>query len=306
VGDALGMPVEGWGHRRIASTYGWVCNMHAGWLPQGAYTDDTEMMIGIAESWLRCDGFDAEDMVRTFLQNYDPRRGYGISTLQVFELWRRGVPHEEASLRIFDGGSYGNGAAMRIAPIGLLFHDDPIQLRHYAEAVSRLTHAHPIGIEGAVLQAYAIATAVNADPQARFEPHEFVITIRNFMTAGQPELHQALSYVLELLDRNPTIDEVVAQLGNDTTVHRSMPTALYAFAAHWHSFEEAVSYAVNLGGDADTIGAMTGAIAGAFHGVRAIPKRWWDAMSNEFKGRDYIVKLAQRLYELWEHKRRNS
>ncbi|MBC7343584.1 MAG: ADP-ribosylglycohydrolase family protein [Clostridia bacterium] len=71
-------------------------------------------------------------------------------------------------------------------------------------------------------------------------------------------------------------------------------------------FEAAVTYAVNLGGDADTIGAMTGAIAGAYHGARAIPRRWKDQVENLGKGRDYIQSLATQLFDLWKSRQKGG
>ena len=100
-----------------------------------------------------------------------------------------------------------------------------------------------------------------------------------------------------LVFRNPSVEEVVETLGNDVRAHTAVPTALYAFLSHSGSFKEAVVYAVSLGGDTDTIGAMTGAIAGAYHGVEAIPRGWLDALENESKGRDYVLDMAARLYD---------
>lgn len=88
---------------------------------------------------------------------------------------------------------------------------------------------------------------------------------------------------------------IAAELGCDIRTHRSVPTAVYAFAAHPASFSEAVLFAVSLGGDTDTIGAMTGTIAGAYHGIEGIPPDWIKALENSRKGRDYVCTLAARL-----------
>jgi ADP-ribosylglycohydrolase len=74
-------------------------------------------------------------------------------------------------------------------------------------------------------------------------------------------------------------------------------TAIYAFLAHPNSFAEAVLYAVKLGGDTDTIGAMCGAIAGAYHGLDAIPNNWLNALENSTHGRDDALELASELAE---------
>jgi poly(ADP-ribose) glycohydrolase ARH3 len=73
-----------------------------------------------------------------------------------------------------------------------------------------------------------------------------------------------------------------------------VPTAIYSFLSHPSSFEEAVIYAISLAGDTDTIGAMTGAISGAYLGIEAIPSKWQERLEN----REYITELANRLWRI--------
>jgi poly(ADP-ribose) glycohydrolase ARH3 len=107
-----------------------------------------------------------------------------------------------------------------------------------------------------------------------------------------------------LLPIRPPGKTVVEVLGNGIEAHESVPAAIYSFLAHPDSFEEAVVFAVRLGGDADTIGAMTGAIVGAYHGASAIPERWLAALENGPKGRDYVRDLADRLFATWQQQQR--
>ena len=88
--------------------------------------------------------------------------------------------------------------------------------------------------------------------------------------------------------------KVVAELGHGIEAFESVPAAIYSFLRYPGSFEEAVTYAISLGGDTDTIGAMTGAISGAYLGVEAIPSKWRDRLENG----DYIAELAERLWAL--------
>ena len=85
-----------------------------------------------------------------------------------------------------------------------------------------------------------------------------------------------------------------------------MPAALWAFARHQDSPEEAIVTAVNMGGDTDTIGSMCGAVAGAYHGAYRIPGRWVDELENEEKGRDYLLSLADRLFEIYETRKEGT
>ena len=298
VGDALGMPVEGWTWSRIRRQYGEVRHMVPARLGAGTYTDDTLLMIALAESLLASEGrVDPEDLVRRFRKVYDPRRGFGAGMHRLVRLWDEGVPWEEAARRLFDGGSYGNGAAMRVAPVGVLFAGRLAAAYKVAVAQARVTHAHPLAQQAAGLQAMAVALAL-VTPVSTFDPEDFVAELEAALPASAETLRRALMLVLELRTYWEDRERVVHKLGNGAAAHRSVPTALFAFITFWRSFEEALVYAVSLGGDTDTIAAMTGAIAGAFHGVRAIPTRWWDALENGPRGRDDVVRLAERVYAL--------
>src|SRR5436305_13138420 len=97
-GDALGMPYED----RPGDEIPLSVEMVAGRLPAGTYTDDTQMMIGLAESLVRMGGLDGLDLARTFLDRHEPARGYGGGTEQVLAMWRAGVPVSEAAGRLWD------------------------------------------------------------------------------------------------------------------------------------------------------------------------------------------------------------
>lgn len=100
------------------------------------------------------------------------------------------------------------------------------------------------------------------------------------------------------LSKRPTRDRVLSALGSDSTAQRSVLTATYCFLRSPGSFKEAVSYAVSLGGDTDTVGAMTGAIAGAYCGASAIPTEWYDRLEQGPKGRGHMEGLAHGLWML--------
>ncbi|MEM2360544.1 MAG: ADP-ribosylglycohydrolase family protein [Candidatus Jordarchaeales archaeon] len=292
VGDALGRPLE-----EGVSPVGAPPEF------DGRYTDDTEMMIGVAESLVEVGGFDGEHMARTFIRNYDPEldkavRKYGPGPPAIFRMIERGERWDVASRRLFGGvGSFGNGAAMRIAPVGLLYFDDPEMLRRVAEQSSLITHAHPLGVEGAVVQAYAVSLAVAAKPP-NLNPREFLEMLRSF--AREEVYREALGSAVRLLDEGADRRKVVSVLGNGVEAFRSVPTAIYCFAANTESFENAVLYAVSLRGDADTIGAMTGAISGAYHGEEKIPVEWVKKLEDA----EYIASLADRLLELKRKRRK--
>jgi ADP-ribosylglycohydrolase len=322
-GDALGMPVENWQAKRIRHTFGVLDRMHPanagirlygklfgiindparpfGGLPLGggSYTDDTQMMIGVAESLIECRGFDGADMARRFAASFDASRGYGPGTIKAIHGLKRGIAWDKVGAQLFNNtGSFGNGAAMRVAPVALLYREDVAERRRVAELSSMITHAHPIGMEGAVAQAHAVAMAVDADPTAALDTRQFLSDLRTSLKPDIEILGGKLDVIASLLGQDPTVEEVVSALGNNTTVQGSFPAALYAFLRHFASFKEAVVYAVSLGGDTDTIGAICGAMAGAYHGVEGIPEEWMERLENGEKGRDYVVALGEKLCSL--------
>jgi ADP-ribosylglycohydrolase len=283
VGDALGMPYEGLPPESAPDPP----EMEEARLGRGTYTDDTEMMICVAEVLAWHGTADPHALASRFLAVHDPDRGYGAGTRGVFKLWREGVSVHVAARLVFDGkGSFGNGAAMRIAPIGAHFAGDPERLADEARRSAVVTHSHPVGVDGAVAQATAIGAAARGE--------EIVAATQT--AAESEELRTRLSLLDQLRgEGGMAVPAVIASvLGNDSAAHGSVPAAIYA-ACEAESFEQAVGLAVRIGGDADTIGAMSGAIAGARWGLESIPGRWLDALENGHRGRDYVERLAERL-----------
>jgi poly(ADP-ribose) glycohydrolase ARH3 len=183
---------------------------------------------------------------------------------------------------------------MRIAPIGLLYHDDPKALRSVAFDSSQITHAHELGKEGAAIEAYSVALAVNSafsSHQNRISPKEFLDELRKF-TRSEVYLEK-LDRVQELLTGASRL-RVQKEIGNGVEASKSVPTAIYCFLRNLSSFKEALLCAVSLGGDTDTIAAMTGAISGAYHGLESIPKRW----RSRLEQKDYIESLAEKLWHI--------
>ncbi|MHC1600968.1 MAG: ADP-ribosylglycohydrolase family protein, partial [Candidatus Nezhaarchaeales archaeon] len=133
IGDALGATYEGSPFSNVDVT---------DVAFTGRWTDDTHMMIGMAESLIECRGFNGEHMTWTFIRNWqkEPWRGYGPGPPRVFRLILSGVSWREAAKKLYGGmGSFGNGAAMRIAPIALLYHDKSEELREMAYRSAEIT-----------------------------------------------------------------------------------------------------------------------------------------------------------------------
>jgi ADP-ribosyl-[dinitrogen reductase] hydrolase len=191
----------------------------------------------------------------------------------------KGASWQEAGRRAHEklgGFSAGNGSIMRCAPIGLLHFKHPQKLLEDSIASSLITHWDPRACWGAAALNLAIAEILSG------EKDDLIPKLVNRI--GQPEVRKAVAEVAEL-----RLDE----LRTSAYVLDTLQTALWCFI-YSTSFEEAITTGVNLGGDTDTTGAVTGALAGAYYGLSQIPQRWLRVL----KDNDEIIVLAQRIYEL--------
>jgi len=248
------------------------------------WTDDTLMTIGTAESLLACGDLDEDHLARTWADDVTWTRGYGAGALGMLRRVARGEDWRTARHVLFPDGSYGNGAAMRAAPLALFFGRDADRMTDAAQRASAITHAHPLGMEGGLLIAHATAQALEQD----------VDVDALLATCEQEEFRSRLLRVPELLEKEPTKQEVVRTLGNSIVAHKSAVTAVYAYLRYREkSFEELVAFVVSLGGDTDTIGAMAGGLYGAHHGESALPA----ALLERLEDKERIRDLAQRLFE---------
>lgn len=253
----------------------------------------------IVKSLIANKDVDATDLAKRFVTEYgnSPRRGYGPNVTVVFEkllLSKFADPFGPAKEQ-FDGrGSHGNGAAMRIAPVSLLYHSDQSKLIEKVKTVSSITHSHKLGINGAILQSLAIRKCLLMHPEEKLDVQNFTTELINEMkeiekdeTREELNLEESYSYenqltlMLDLLkkEKHPSNEEVVESLGNYVSGIFSVPTAIYSFLKAQNNipdidttnpFRRTIQYAISLGGDTDTIASMAGAIAGAYFGHEII------------------------------------
>lgn len=301
VGDALGRPFEGAspGDARLKRDLEARLARPGTWM----YTDDTEMMIGVAESLVRRGGFDAEDVLRTMAAGYDSARGYGKGMKLAFAALARGVSPERVAFSAWPEGSMGNGAAVRVVALACLHHDEPDLLEHLADQAAAITHAHPVGRAGCVLQASALASAFGLDLTTGLERQAFIDHLARRIAGRHAGLAGKLGAMRPLLATPPASREVVAELGNGVSAEESVPLAVFSFVTGYPSLEDVVTRAIEHGGDTDTIGAMAGALIGATAGAAAIPAQWLDNLENLQRGRDHVVALADDLHLLWKSRR---
>jgi ADP-ribosylglycohydrolase len=282
-GDALGTTLE----FRSPGSFQPLGDMVGGGpfsLEPGQWTDDTSMALCLAESLVRCNGFDPADQMRRYLRWY--REGYLSSTGRCFDI---GNTVAAALWRFEQGGNPfagethprfgGNGSLMRLVPIPLAFADDAREAIRRAGEMSRTTHAAPEPVDGCRYYAGLVLGALRGETKERLlAPH-----------------YTPVASLWQDAPLTPRIDGIAAgsfkvkhppEIRGTGYVVDALEAALWAF---WgtDSFEDGVLAAVNLGDDADTTGAIYGQLAGAFYGVEGIPERWRN-----------LIALAEQIGEL--------
>ncbi len=261
------------------------------------YTDDTAMMLVLGEHLAARGEVDTEALGRAFHQAYreEPWRGYGPGPPCIFRLVEeRGLGYEEAARTLYGGkGSLGNGAAMRVAPVGLLGRGWPPERVYEAAAASaRATHTHPVGVDGAAVQAWAVARASTLEPGAPWQPLPLAEELLRL--ARTEELRLKLATLAALLEHRAEPAEAAALLGRGVAVHESLPFALYCFLSRPADYGECLACAVLHGGDRDTLGAMAGALSGAYLGEGALPAAWLEGLEGAERLRALADALARR------------
>ena len=310
MGDIAGAPVEAESPQYLAKTFRSIDEiLSVETVPElvgnpwrvGRFTDDTQMMIGVAEWLLDGPPHQPEQLLARFSDTYEPERRYGPGTEAILRaypehkrVWR------ELSTMTFPHGSHGNGSAMRVAPVGLAYSGNLKKAASVAIESSRPTHSHPMAYQGAVLQAVAVACAVNTvDPK----PAEFLRRLRDNLQWfadlqwDTSKFARALDTIEDGLLRGLSCGEMSPILGTGISAHESVPMALYCFLRHPHSFAEVLHEAIFAGGDTDTIACMAGAISGAFLGATQIPERWLNSWREEEYSVNQIKTLADRLLD---------
>ncbi len=292
-GDILGAAVEGSSARDIRELYGEIRDFAEVGRGFGCYTDDTQMTLALATSLVECGYMDAAHVSAKYAEFYEAWRGYGGAAHRVMRLLQDGGDYRGTGRLQFPEGSFGNGGAMRIAPVGLAYRHaaDEVLLEAVEDALV-CTHVHPEAIDGALVQAKAVALAATTEPSA-FDPNNFV---RALSSVCRTDVMAAkLKTLAEGLHHKDEDVYVIGRVGNGIRASQAVAAALWALLRYGRNPEECVIRAVSFGGDTDTIGAMAGALVGALHGSSWIPARWYDNIENGVHGQDEIVALARRL-----------
>jgi ADP-ribosyl-[dinitrogen reductase] hydrolase len=271
IGDALGAPFEG-----SPQPEAWVTEMRSGgrhFRKKGEITDDTLQAIAVAESLAICRGFDPGDLVKRLPAGYKSRPAwFGPTSSAFFDLVESGtLPHQAAWLvHKRRGGSRSNGSVMRGFPLGI-FYSGP-EVYRVSMACSQLTHYDPVGGHCSAFLNTMVSDMCRGIPRTTAFRHAWSL-------CTDPEVRTVLGNYRDY-PLVPGLDAVECS-----------HAALSCFMES-RSLEHAILRATNLGGDTDTVGACTGALAGAYWGIDAVPLRW----CREVEGYDRMVQLAERVW----------
>ncbi len=289
-GDALGTTLE----FQPRGSFAPVTDMVGGGpfkLAAGQWTDDTTMALCLADSLIRKRGFDAHDQMERYVRWMD--EGYFSSTGACFDIGNttaaalvRFKQTGNAYAGTTDAQQAGNGSLMRLAPVPLAFATQPVAALQRAGDSSRTTHAARTAVDACYLLAALILGALRGESKD---------TIMSPYYAPIPYYWNQNPLVTE-------IDEIAAgiykhkqppEIQATGYVVKTLEAALWAFY-NSDSFDEGCLLAVNLGDDADTVGAVYGQLAGAYYGLSAINAAWRTRVAMV----ETILALADSLYAL--------
>jgi ADP-ribosylglycohydrolase len=243
-----------------------------------AFTDDTLMALSVVSSLRQYHGINQDLLASSFAARYNPCRGYGPIMDSTLTRIREGEHWKDVSRSLFSGrGSVGNGAAMRVAPIGAYFADDIDAVVIHARRSAEVTHAHPEAIAGAVAVAVASAWAWRLrEYNNRPNLSDFV----NLVLPSVPESEVSMK-IRQARDIGSKVSVQVAAalLGNGMSfsAQDTIPFTLWCAGQYLNSFEEALWLTVSGQGDCDTTCAIVGGIVVMYTGVEAIPKKWLES-----------------------------
>jgi len=238
------------------------------------WTDDTEMAISIVEELRTRGDIDQDRLAAAFGRRFEPYRGYGGGAVVLLRALREGADWRAVAPAAFDGqGSMGNGAAMRVAPLGAFHAGDSKTAALEAMRSAEITHAHAEGVLGAVAVAVAAAEAgwsrlVGHRP----EPFTFLESVLDYLVDSQ--VKALIERALRLL--GTSVAEAAYELGNGSRVlaQDTVPFALWVAASRIDDYPAAVRACVAAGGDVDTTAAIAGGVVAAYTGRAGIPPSW--------------------------------
>ena len=271
VGDALGVPVEFQSRQKLTE------NPITGYRefgthrqPAGTWSDDTSLTLCLAESLTK--GIDYADIGREFVAwlyeakwtATDVVFDVGITTKQAIDSLKKGVQADLAGP--MDEYSNGNGSLMRVLPIGLYALLQPLEVRRrLAFDISSITHGHPRAKIACWFYCEILRNIIQGNQKAAAVDNAWT-TVNDWQASnGGNSQWPFFKLCTSKIEQKP-----LGSIQSTGYVIDSLEAAIYCLLTT-DSFQDAVIKAVNLGEDTDTVGAITGGLAGTYYGFDAIP-----------------------------------
>jgi ADP-ribosylglycohydrolase len=255
-----------------------IADLIDGRLPPGPlpWTDDTEMACSVVDGLHHREPIDQARLAARFADRFDAYRGYGGGAVVILRQIRDGAAWRDVARAAFGGqGSMGNGAAMRVAPLGAFHAGDSLSAAREAMRSAEVTHAHAEAILGAVAVAVAAAEAGWARlVDGRPEPGELVDQVLAYLVDSR--VKTGIERARRLI--GATVAEAAYELGNGAQVlaQDTVPFALWVAATRLNDYPAAILACIDAGGDVDTTGAIVGGIVASYTGTgsNGIPAAW--------------------------------
>ena len=247
------------------------------------FTDDTVMAIAVFEQLEKNGAIDQNDLAQQFSINHnkDVNRGYGATARRILREIGEGGNWQEISQSVFEGmGSMGNGASMRVGPIGAYYFDNLNEVKHQAKLSAEITHSNIEGITGAIAVsvATALATKLNLE-STEISPNDFIESVVDELPDSdtKSKINKSLS-----VPYNYNIETVRNILGDGTKimVQDTVPFSIWCAAHNLKKFDEALWKAVSILGDRDTICAIVAGITIMSTNEINFPKKWETKVEN--------------------------
>ena len=243
------------------------------------WTDDSAMAFVLFAHLVAHGEVQPDALAREFAAEYerDPSRGYGPSMHSILRRIGAGEDWQAVTTGQFGGqGSYGNGAAMRVAPLGAWFRDDLVAAAEQARLSALATHAHPEAVAGAIAVAVAAAlAAAGAGQQAAPRP-EFLREVASHVP--ESDVRSGLLVAANFSGRT-SVRHAASVLGSGIQISApdTVPFALWSAAGQLDDLAEALWQTVAGWGDRDTTCAIVGGVVAARTGTGGIPSAWREA-----------------------------
>ena len=246
--------------------------------PPWPYTDDTQMALSIVSILWQYGTIEQDRLAESFAERYDPSRGYGPAMHYLLRSFRAGSPWKETAASQFAGqGSFGNGAAMRVAPLGAYFAEAMDDVAEQATLSARVTHTHPEGIAGSIAVAIAAAWAWRLkQDHERPDRAKFLDLILPFIPTS--EVRRKVRWARDL-SATTSVETAVSLLGNGSGISAqdTVPFVLWCAGEHLDNYEQALWLTSSGLGDVDTTCAMVGGIVSLYGDIEDIPPAWRQA-----------------------------